>query len=336
MRTLKKWLAPAIALLVCAVLYVQHARQPRADDPALSFTPIPIAQANVGASVRIAGVWAMRSDHKLFGSYSGLTHIGGSTFLAVSDQGNYLYFAAPTTDERAHQESRRSARFGSITGGEITPKSFTDTEAVTRDPKTGSLWLSYENTNIIERRRADFRMPKRRAAPQMAEFLANTGAEAMTRLSNGQFLVLSEAPKQGDVRHKGLLFLGDPVEGAKAVAFSFVPPKFYRPTDMAQIPDGRVVILLRRVVPGLLPRFASKIILADPAAIALGKTWQGQELAAIAVPNPNENYEGIAVGGYDGRNLALWLIADDNRNRLQRTLLMHLTWTVHSPAQSPH
>ncbi|MDD3799832.1 MAG: esterase-like activity of phytase family protein, partial [Novosphingobium sp.] len=100
----------------------------------------------------------------------------------------------------------------------------------------------------------------------------------------------------------------------------------YRPTDMAQLPDGRVLVLLRRLVWPMPPRFAGKIAIADPAEIRKDGTWTGKVAANLASPLPTDNFEGLAVEtGEDGETI-VWVISDDNTARSQRTILLKLRW----------
>jgi hypothetical protein len=165
---------------------------------------------------------------------------------------------------------------------------------------------------------------------------SNGGPESLLRLADGRFLVLSEDPVPTDGHASmGLLFPSDPVSEAKAATFAFTPPSGLYPSDMTQLPDGRVLILARGV--SLLPpHFTASVLLADPAAIRPGKAWPWRLVARIdgrAVPY--ENYEGIAVsGGADGGPLTIWLICDDNQSvLLQRSLLVKLRWQV--PPRNP-
>jgi hypothetical protein len=59
--------------------------------------------------------------------------------------------------------------------------------------------------------------------------------------------------------------------------------------------------------------------------VGAGARVQGRELARLAWPALQENFEGIAVRpGADGRVL-LYLISDDNFLPIQRTLLLQFS-----------
>jgi len=161
----------------------------------------------------------------------------------------------------------------------------------------------------------------------MQEWSSNSGPEAMVRLRDGRFVVLSESRDSWrGSRFPALLFAGDPIENDEASQFRFVSPSKYRPVDAVQIPDGRVLVLLRHWSVGLPLHFANRIVVADPAEIEAGEDWKGQSVARIDDPSIADNYEGIAFEQNDDETLTLWLISDDNRATYQRTLLLKLRW----------
>jgi hypothetical protein len=168
----------------------------------------------------------------------------------------------------------------------------------------------------------------------MRDWPANTGPEAMVRLSDGRFIVLSESPGTWFGRSTpGLLFPGDPIDGARPLRFQFNPPDGFRPVDMAQLPDGRVLILVRRVEWGLPPSFAARLVVADPKQIAAGKAWRGELVVEITAPMPAENFEGLAVMPGQRGQVVVWLISDDNQSSFQRTLLLKLLWRPNEKAR---
>jgi len=102
---------------------------------------------------------------------------------------------------------------------------------------------------------------------------------------------------------------------------------------LAQLPDGRALILLRMVAWGIPPGFAGKLMLADPATIRAGEAWRAEPLADLVAPLPSDNFEGLAVEP-DGRGgTVLWLISDDNDSIVQRTLLLRLDWPANAKAR---
>ena len=284
----------------------------------LNLQPLAFPADDPGEA-QVVGAWIMTSDYPGLGAYSSLTRLDNGRLLAASDTGRMLAFSPPGAPP-----SRAVMDFFA---GRFEPNKYqVDIEAVTRDPARGRIWAAYEGRNAIERFEADFEGAKLARPAAMRGWPGNTGPEGLLRLADGRFLVLSEA-------HEGLfgggfsalLFPSDPVEGAEPLRFEFVGPSGFRPVDAAQAPDGRVLILLRRLN-WFPPGFENRVVVADPADIRAGVSWRGREIAAIAAPLPTENYEGLAAEPLPGGAVRLWLISDDNRSVLQRTLLMELRW----------
>ena len=145
----------------------------------------------------------------------------------------------------------------------------------------------------------------------MAGWPRYSGPETLLRLSDGRFFVMPE-----DADHAALLFPRDPVSGAKPRALKYTPPAGYSPTDAAELPDGRIVILNRAFG---LHGFAVKLVLFD--GIPMRGTLQGRTIATLARPLVHDNFEGIAARR-EGRATILTLVSDNNNSWWQRTLLL--------------
>lgn len=271
----------------------------------------------------VTGAWRLSSPNSEFGSYSALVAPGGNMLLAISDHGQFLRFPMPGSGPGA-------TALGTVLPGSDQYKTLQDMESATRDPATGRIWLGLEFRQGFVRLDKDLANPESVSPPQMQGWRSNSGPEAMVRLADGRFVVLAEAPLEwSDATSPGLLFPGDPLGGEEAMEFRFAPPAGYNPSDMVQLPDGRVLILLRGLK-FLPPGFTARMVMADPAEIRAGGEWPWQDVGELASSLPIDNYEGIAVtGGENGGPLTLWLISDDNGARLlQRTLLLRLEWRV--------
>ena len=320
-----------LALLLVVILglapgtWLRSPRPPANQQQILGFVELPVPAVDLGP-LEPAGAWVLDSPNDTFGGYSALTPLGDGSLLAASDKGSILRFSPP----------------GMLQGG-ITigysgqdpnrPKWQLDSESLTRDPATGRLWFGFEGDNRIERFDADFRGRAAVRPAAMRGWPGNSGPEAMVRLADGRFVVLAEGTHRWfDGEVPGLLFRSDPVTGIAPLQFRFVPPAGYQPVDLAQLPDGRVLILLRRVVWGLPPGFAGKLMLAEPRAIRAGQRWPATLLANLAAPLPSDNYEGLAVVP-DSAGTTLWLISDDNDSLFQRTLLLKLRWRANAKAR---
>ena len=259
--------------------------------------------------LELTGLWSISTQRTSFGGFSSLLALPGGNLLAFSDRGMQMTM-------------RETAGSVVVTGPpRFNPFRQTDrdVEAVTRDPATETLWLSYETDNSLVRLQPDgsYRVVR---PESMRGWGINSGAEAMVRLTDGRFVLLRE------VDGEALLFPGDPFEGAEPLPFRFEPPGDMKPTDMVQLPDGTVLILLRGLALGFPPVGAS-LVMADPADISEGKAWAWNPVADLTGPMPPENYEAVAVRPAADGALDIWLMSDDNAAVFQRTLLARLRWT---------
>lgn len=311
--------------LLLGLVWARSTVLPERNDGIVEFVPLDVAGAiRPGKGMEILAAWHLESEDTDFGGYSSLAMVGKGTFLSLSDRGRQLRFADPSTGPT-------DAQLGYFDGAKDKDKFDLDAESLTRDPASGTIWIGYENSNAILRVRPDGARAARRP-PEMQHWPVNSGPEAMVRLADGRFIVLSEA--QGGLMAggggEGLLFADDPVSDDRPERFTFRAPDDYRPTDMAQLPDGRVLILLRKVTFALPPRFSSALMLADPDSIKAGSAWEGKIVARFDSPLLAENYEGIAIAPATGnaRKVTIWMISDDNTAAFQRTMLLKLQWTV--------
>lgn len=316
----------AAIILLCGLLlslsWLRSPPTPGGENPAISITAIDFPEKLLaGPQMKLVGAWALRSKGEEFGGYSSLLALDDDRFLAASDRGYQVLFRDPSLGH----PSPSTARFA---GGNEADKRDVDAESLTRNPQSGQIWAGYEYSNRIVRLDSNLAVTGSVDPPQMHDWPNNSGPEAMVRLDDGRFIVLSEAMDSwwgGSA--EGLLFPGDPVEGAAPARFRFTPPDGYAPTDMAQLPDGRVLVLLRRLVFPIPPLFSGRLLLADPALIRPGQDWTGKVVGRLDAPLPTDNYEGLALREGDDGTIIIWLISDDNSAVTQRTLLLKLRWT---------
>jgi hypothetical protein len=315
-------LALCLALAVAPGTWLRSSEPPPNTEQALGFTPLAPGAERLGP-FRLAGVWQLTSGNSLFGSYSALVAPAPGQLLAFSDRGDFLAFAAPGS-------APAPVRIGTVPGGATRHKHYRDIEAATRDPVTGRIFLALEGRNAAARYGPDLSFEALRQVPEMREWRLNSGPEAMVRLGDGRFVVLCECRTGwfSSSVHPALLFAGDPSLAGAAQAFTFAGAEGYRPTAMAELPDGRVLVLVRRLTWPMPPRFRAKLLLADPAEITPGGTWRAAELASIRAPLPVDNFEALAISpGADGA-LVAWLLSDDNQAPSQRTLLIKLEFSL--------
>ena len=303
------------------------------DRQILQFVALRLPHADLGP-LQAIGAWRLESTNRHFGSYSGLVEIGDGTLAAAADTGKRLRFTPPG-------RTGPGPRFDFFADIDFADKAAYDIESLTRDPATGRFWVGFEHKNQIARFDAQFHSLGLVRPAAMRQWRSNSGPEAMTRLSDGRFVLLAETGLSWfDSEGPGLLFPGDPVDGVTPLEFRFHPPAGYNPSDIAALPDGRVLILLRKVVWGLPPSFVGKLVIADPATIRAGEEWRAEPLADLRPPLPMDNYEGLAVEPMPDGRVTLWLISDDNNGMFQRTLLLELVWRPNEKARgtsrAPH
>lgn len=293
----------------------------------LKLPPRPVLAQHLGV-FELEGAWHMTLGNYKFGGYSALLALPDGRLQAISDFGGFLTFRPPGS-------APYTARYGTLLSDPRNDKRAVDSESATRDPRTGTIWLGLEFLNGFLRLGPDWRETGRSQPPAMAHWGNNSGPEAIVRLADGRFVALSEGAREWfrPHRHDGVVFPGDPVVApGKGQGFTFDGPAAFDPVDMAQLPDGRVLVLMRTLIWPLPERFAGRLAIGDAAQIRAGRTWKVTEVARLASTLPVDNFEGMAVTPRADGKLIVWLISDDNQTQLQRTLLWKL---VVDPARLP-
>lgn len=305
-----------IALLFCLV--TSSAGFPQAD-PRVTATPIPIDPADPAhrrfGRLRYLAGWQLASRQRDFGGYSSLW-VQGDRFVALADTGYILRFRMPVPGVI------EETRFGELPAFPANEgcRCDRDSESMTVGPN-GDIWVGFEYRNAILRYDPDFAGLHSIGWPAaMKKWALNSGAEAMVRLKGGRFVILSEGNAIAPHVHDSLMFPGDPTNAMNApFHFGYRPPLGYAPTDVAQLPDGRLIVLHRRF--GVWDGFAAALSIVDPADIRPGATVSGEQIAEFKPPLNIDNMEGISVTREGGKTV-LWLISDDNQVPVERTLLL--------------
>ncbi len=306
----------------------------QSDVAVVAVTPVTSREGVEGA-LTLTGAWELSSAHGWFGGFSALVASGPDSLIAGSDRGWLLDLDLSGAAPAAVPGSFR------FIGQRVSSREeIVDLEALARDPDTGTLWAAFENFNLITRIGADGTRDNRKPAA-MRDWSKNSGPETMARLAGGRFLILAEgAERSGMVDRPALLFASDPVASPRPpLAFLFVPEPGYDAVDATQLPDSRLLILLRRVTYSIPAQFDTAIALADPASIRPGKPWRARVIQRLSGDVFGDNFEGIAFipDPADPARGAVWVIADDNFSAFQRNLLVRFSWngqTSH-PASPP-
>lgn len=192
---------------------------------------------------------------------------------------------------------------------------------MTVDPASGQVWVGFERYNQIWRYAPGLTRPAAYAAPPpMARWEKNGGAESMVRLHDGRFLVIAETDRRDRPTRDLLVFPGDPVSRPNDAMLAYYrPPDGFDPSDATELPDGRVLVINRRI--DLPFRWTAVLTLIDPRGVKAGQVLAGREIARFAAPLTVDNYEGLAITR-EGAATILWMVSDDNQLFLQRTLLL--------------
>lgn len=295
----------------------------RSDIAVVAITPVANREGVEGA-LALTGAWELSSAHGWFGGFSGLVASGPDSLIAGSDRGWLL-----NLDLSGSAPAGVPGSFRFIGQRVNAREEIVDLEALARDPATGTLWAAFENFNLVTRIDADGTRTSRRP-PAIRDWSMNSGPETMARLADGRFLIIAEGEDQsGRADRPALLFAGDPLASSRPpLAFRFVPEPGYDPVDATQLPDGRILILLRRVTYSIPAEFGTAIALADPAAIRPGQPWRARVIQRLSGAVFGDNFEGIAFipDPADSARGAVWVIADDNFSAFQRNLLVRFAW----------
>lgn len=331
-----------LALLVAVLVPVTFLREPppfaitdwrlhRIDlMPALRQQGLP---RRMGA-VELIGAWQLTGRSSQFGNYSALGQFANGTMVALGDKGGILY--STPIDGPGQWKTRIDQVFK---GDWRKSRIESDAESLIVDRASHTMLVGYEGSPFLYRMHPDLTGRVAISQPELLHWPQNLGPEAMVRLADGRVLMIAEAYTGGYWNrhsHPALLFRGLPRNGMVPEHVTVEMPEGFRPTEATVLPDGRIVLLGRKVT---LLGFFTTISIADPATLHAGGTLQTYEIARIADSRIRENYEGMtAVTERDG-SITLWLISDNNLMVwAQRTLVLKLRLdqkTIAGPGASP-
>lgn len=288
----------------------------------LSLDPGQPERVRVGA-LRYLGGLILAADGDVFGGYSGIVvDSDGAGLWAVSDLGHWLRLdfdrdaaGLPVAVAAARQVPLKDAR-----GQPLLRKGLNDAEALRRLPD-GSWLVGFERSHRLW----TYDEPgsaARHALPLPPGFEAqpgNGGAEAVAVWPSGDLLVLSEE-KEAGAGHTSVWLRQGGMQGEAWSDLSWPARDGFRPTDAVALPGGDVLVLERYFTPLTGPK--ARISRVAMASIRPGAVLQPETLAEWARPFSVDNMEALDLRRADDGSLWLYVMSDDNRNSLQRTLLM--------------
>jgi len=289
--------------------------------------PILFAPEKAG-TMRFVRGWRLVSPHGRFGGFSALARTGPGQFLLVGDNG---YATRLTLDSRGAVSAVDILALPTVDGLPAR-KAMADTEAMFVDPDSGKAWVALEGANQIWRLdRALSKIESRRKLPD-PRWPSNRGPEAMARLADGRTVVFSEDADDDPRGREALIFGGDlAAPGPAPIRFFYDSRGKGLVSDAAALPDGRILLVHRRL--GFDPVFTTIVAIVDPADIRKNAVVRSRTIGRVPAPLA-ENYEGAAVTVEQGRTW-LWLVADNNFNRWQRSLLLQFELVDLPPKKSP-
>lgn len=260
------------------------------------------------------GGWIMKSDQPDFGGWSAMQRTPQGLRL-LSDAGAMLNMPLPQGEAVTGSIAELSRGCGSHWNKEMQ-----DSESMTRDPATGSVWVGLERFNRICRIDAEGRVRDVRRR-EMATWEIAYGAESMVRLRDGRFLVIAESdPVDSRKAAPVLVFDGDPVlPESRSYEARLARPPGYLPVDAAELPDGRLMVLYRLF--SVRQWFKSRLMIVDLDRLGPGKLLAGKEVARLESPPLTDNFEALAVEQQKRRTI-IWLASDDNFWPLQQSYLL--------------
>jgi hypothetical protein len=272
--------------------------------------------ARVGGLVFL-GAWELGSGNQDFGGISALTALVDGRFVGTSDAGTLIGFGL-SNNNQIDRPFIVPLPDAYNKGASFLDR---DSESITYDANTGRFWVGYEGRGAVRRFSPAFaRTEAVGHPPAMKNWSSNSGAEALVRLNDGRFIIFSEGYDRPDGSYEGLLYSGDPTEsGSTYFSFGYRPPAGYKITDVTQLPDGRLLLLNRRI--SFPDGFTAIISVLDPAKIMKGVSVSGTAIATLRPPLLVDNMEGITTTQENGRTV-IWMISDNNFMIWQRTILM--------------
>lgn len=310
-------LALTMALTACASAL--PVAPPALQDIKAGWTPAAAAVRPVGLGlpggaylaegVRFAGgiELVLDQDSPLHG-LSDLKLIGQDGFISVSDAGD-LVRGRLVLDQQGRLVGVAALRHRRLTlqnGAPITDKADGDAEGLAL--VDGDLLVSFERDHRIWRYGPPDALtlhPQPVRHPDAA-FPSNAGMEALSARPDG-WRAAAESGGVWDCSPAHCQMLVAPPQTPPAVSA-------FRTTGLDRDPAGQGYFVIRRSWRRPIDLRAQVRRMGEDGAL-------GPVLIELSLPGTTENFEGIAAVARDG-STRLYILSDDNRHRLQRTLLL--------------
>jgi hypothetical protein len=323
-RSLLAGTAAALAVVSCGAggQDARDADTARDGPRAWSVPAKPVAIPPLPPDHRLELLGALELDDAAigFGGFSALHLDDELRLTALSDLARWMTARLVIRDGRpVGLADLRTGRLRDGAGQPLARGYGGDSEGLARLPD-GSWLVSFERWHRL-RAFKSFNGPGTyfEAPPGLERAPINGGAEALAALPDGALLVITETMPAGSDPRLRRAWLGGP--GAwKAVSYRAAAG--FDPADAAALREGGAVVLERRF--SVFGGFGGRVVRLTEAQLrdaGPGAVLEGEEILRLSAPLPTENYEAIAVARHGGRTL-LAVLADDNENLLQRSLLL--------------
>jgi hypothetical protein len=249
----------------------------------------------------------------------------GGMLTVVGDTGRWfrLRLSHDADGRLTGIEGGDSGRLRDEEGKPLKGKAVGDAEGLA-GAADGSFYVAFEGWHRLWRYRPasdPLRSKARYVRPPkgLTSLPLNEGVEAAAVLPDGRLVLLSEGglTESGDRRG----WIGD---GSRWSEIGLAPTAEFKPTDLAALPTGDLLLLERRV--SLFGGFAARLSVIPAATIAPGTRLAGRELAIVADPLPADNFEALAARPAANGSTLIYLLSDDNFSAMQRTLLLQFRW----------
>lgn len=305
-----------LALLLALTATIASAEPIALDADPIQLNPDDPSVEDLGSLAWLGGVRLTAGDPR-FGGYSGLERLPDGRLVAVSDLGHWLSFR-PVRNARGRLTGVAAADWSPLRdrrGQPLRDKFDSDAEAVRRRTD-GSLLVSFERRHRLWRYPAtDAAADEMPAPPELGDLPENGGIEALAVLPDDGLLLIAENGRSPEATLRAWL-----QRRGRWHELAYVATGLFQPTDAAALPNGDVLVLERRFT--LVAGVAARLARIPAAQIVPGGRLDPVPIAELVPPYSVDNMEGLAVAPEADGSTLVYLISDDNRNPLQRTLLM--------------
>jgi hypothetical protein len=288
-------------------------------------------------ALEFRGGLELTSRNADFGALSGLDFAPDGTLLGVADTG--FWFTARPVEEDGQLIGLTDGRLAPIldaNGVPVASKREGDAEGLRIVEREGRLeaLVSFEQRNDLRRYVAapDFAQARPQPIPlpkSIGGINRNGGLEAIAVAPaggslEGAIVLVAEHALDKNGNHRAWI-----VGGPRPGAFAIVRSDEFDVTDADFLPNGDLLILERRF--NFSVGVGMRIRRIAAAAIAAGKTVDGQTLIDADMRYQIDNMEGMALRTAPGGETLVTLCSDDNDSIIQRTILLQFALPPDTP-----